>query len=328
MAAAPYPNAYYIGGHGGEGAKTFTVPAGCVLVIKAKPGEYTVREKAQAYMRDLFCEPSDAFFRPVEEAAHVVSTFGSVAIYKEGDECPNYRYKLFGGYWRKRGYSFNPSAGLIPVPVRAAEGARLCRELQEARVVTASKKQHASSVLPRFYRHSIQPTMGDVAVMIDELEDTVNNALNFSDPRPPPMYHVTMEELLDDDDSPFYDLITVTLSDLLQIDARGQAGRPGVYYSFSCRGDPNVDIYDLEMFANKDTRYVPSHGDMLPVVSGPKAAAKAAQRVLLLRAIEEAELRRKGAIRGSRFNRATRRASRSGSGSGRSRSRSGRSGGH
>jgi len=84
----PLANAYFVAGHGGPGTNTFTVPKGCIIVVKAKEGMTT-----SDLMFSKVCELTiDELKNPLKYADKLINTFSSLAIYKEGDECPNFTY--------------------------------------------------------------------------------------------------------------------------------------------------------------------------------------------------------------------------------------------
>jgi len=86
----PLANAYFVAGHGGPGTNTFTVPEGCIIVVKAKEGMSTFD-----LMFSKVCELTiDELKNPLKHADKLINTFSSLAIYKEGDECPNFRYTV------------------------------------------------------------------------------------------------------------------------------------------------------------------------------------------------------------------------------------------
>ncbi len=110
MAAAtkhPYKTAYLLLGHGEdgrkdeEGPKTCIVPPGCMVVVDAHAGEVTAKNREIEYFfntpdKDKFLDPENNYFELVKN----ISSHGSLAIYKEGDRCPNFRYSLIS-YWDK-----------------------------------------------------------------------------------------------------------------------------------------------------------------------------------------------------------------------------------
>jgi hypothetical protein len=86
--------AYWISGHGLDptSGDTFIVPAGCTIVVKATPGE-------SSYIPDkvlqTLCKSNPKKLKnPLHYIPYIIKKFGSVVIYEEGEECPNFEYTL------------------------------------------------------------------------------------------------------------------------------------------------------------------------------------------------------------------------------------------
>ncbi len=111
---------YAICGHGGEPIESFVVPKGCTIIVKANPGCYMSKYDYDRHLRTLFCnkELSDILSDPVANIAVLSKTFGPVSIFKEGDECPNFMFRLLVDFPDKEKHksNFSQMSGIIPIP--------------------------------------------------------------------------------------------------------------------------------------------------------------------------------------------------------------------
>ena len=86
--------AYWLSGHGGERSdgSTFTVPPGCVIVVKVSPGEYSY--VYNDYVKKISSMDKNKLKDPLQNTNYLIKNFGSIAIFKPGDECPLFYYYL------------------------------------------------------------------------------------------------------------------------------------------------------------------------------------------------------------------------------------------
>lgn len=339
------PDVYYIAGHGGEGGlKKIRLPEGCTVIVRPKPGQYSLSEVVAKLARALFCAKSDVYRHPLENLRDVVNTVGSVAVYTEGELCPNFKFKLLTNYSRHDYEYISPVSGLIPLPKTEVARKRVC----EAFSREPSKYKDtvpAIRVLPQHYEHSAFPTEEDVREIIhtysyeDENNNdnsNENNNDNENDEEESNGFNsnenaeesIDLLTVLEDDDSPFF----VHLSDLLDLQPDGTAGRPGIFYNFSCRSTRDIsgvriELYDYERLKGEGKKGIiyPIHGERIPRALPPleeltenereklseknmraytrKKTASNVIRQLLFNTIAEAEGKRKHLIPGTRFNR-------------------------
>ena len=86
--------AYSVYGHGSEvkGSKGI-VPPGCILVVKAHSGELTYNAPGHGKRyTDIFTNKD--FLDPISNIKLLLKTYGSIAIYREGDYYPDFYYNL------------------------------------------------------------------------------------------------------------------------------------------------------------------------------------------------------------------------------------------
>jgi hypothetical protein len=294
---------YYIAGHGGEGDPDgkIVLPAGCTVIARAKPGQFSISKAVMEGAKKIFCEVSDVYMQPLENMKKVVNAFGSVAVYRPGDLCPNFKFKLLVTHWRRNTMIVAPVAGLIPIPEDPLDRALICNAYS-AETKRLARTTPAMDVIPDLFQFSVVPTREQVVEMIEEDSDSEDEDEDEDDEENENNKNkgvLTIEDVAGDDDSDLF----VTLSDLLDIQADGSAGRPGIYYNFACRGVAVTDLYNIEKI-NGEGFLVPSHGESIPRAGpGPAAAKRLVVRQLLLNTIAEAEGRRKHLIRGTRYNR-------------------------
>ena len=209
--------AYLIGGHGSEGRGTFIVPPGCIIVVKAKTGYATAM-----YDRDkgfLKLSP-DILNDPIANYPLLHKTFGSLAIYKPGDRCPNYSYTLVSytkDVHKKMTGLYSFGSGLIDMNRMIADKDYLQTRNQWKNLSNyeaLSKQMHSNKAkthayFEKMYEYSVYPTSSEVRNIITTLDghgvtapDDIINALSNE-------YRITQEGLC----SMF----------------------KGVYYNFACR---------------------------------------------------------------------------------------------
>lgn len=91
------PKAYILGGHGSEqGDPPFTVPPGCIIVVKTYAGSAT---KAYSFLEKGLCSLTPAILKdPITHYAELEHVLGSLAIYRAGVQCPQFHYSLLQCY--------------------------------------------------------------------------------------------------------------------------------------------------------------------------------------------------------------------------------------
>jgi len=89
---------YIIGGHGNDylSSKPFKVPKGCMIVVKLEHGMLAYGDSMDAMIHNMNFIPKMYLQNPAKYASHIIRSIGSVAIYSEGQMCPNFTYYLNG----------------------------------------------------------------------------------------------------------------------------------------------------------------------------------------------------------------------------------------
>jgi hypothetical protein len=296
MAETP---AYVIVTHSRECGDVFEVPPETTVIIKAKPSQVT---DARDDIDTLLCSrDSNILSNPEEHKSDIVDRLGSVAIYPAGAKIPNMNLTLFVGRERvgqRRTAQFIPLSGVIPISSKAA-----CKNIR-TEMVEVELNAPPDIVVPLMYEHSVFPLKEDIEKFIE----TENDKRDVENP-------LTVKMLMEKKPDSFKEITSLKLKDLL-----AKVG-PGVFYFISCRGTVNVDPYNINATATrrgKKYRYTLRNNIAnRQLFRGNSFTGTNVEKAYLLRTIAEAEFRRKGAIRGSRFNRpsprrATRRNSRRG----------------
>lgn len=82
-------DAYLIAGHGGDPvSNTFTVPPGCIIVVKYAVGDISSDFHKSA--RRLLTMKLKSLQDPLNHKDDIIKNFGAVAIYTEHMQCPNF----------------------------------------------------------------------------------------------------------------------------------------------------------------------------------------------------------------------------------------------
>ena len=88
-------NAYVIGGHGANGVDTFIVPPNSLVIVKAKESETVAVDDHRQYLGKIAKMSNDILMDPLHNIPTIIHNLGAIRIYYPGDECPNFKYKLW-----------------------------------------------------------------------------------------------------------------------------------------------------------------------------------------------------------------------------------------
>lgn len=233
-----YQTAYLILGHGKETNRKCRVPPGCSVVVDAQPGEavivarnfqkvkpffeYTDKKDEKA-VKGKFLNPTGNYLELIE----TISTTGSLAIYKEGQLCPDFYYILFayhifeGPTGKEVGVM---DSGIVEYPFYKREIGPL-RDFTMYKDKYTYTSTHPITKLVEYYDKSIYPTMKEVRDFIE-----IN--------APPGMGIATFAESIMSKSAPFI----VTQKELFDLVKSGKF-KPGVFYNLVCRSTTH-DIID------------------------------------------------------------------------------------
>ena len=187
--------AYFIAGHGADGTDAFIVPEGCIIVAKQVAGELGYMPDAFEHFRHLNNLPQSIIVQPDIHSEEIVKTFGSVAIYKPGDICPNFIYDLVACYPLKSNVCIDKS-GVIEIKEQMRdrvytedyesiedttawnhESSRFASERMDKikDIVDNAYTEMYEEIVYMFeamFEHSVYPTKNDIKQIINENEFT------------------------------------------------------------------------------------------------------------------------------------------------------------
>ena len=262
--------AYWISGHGDEpnNGRTFTVPPGCIIVVKVTPGELSYGYYDIAKNLDV-----DKLKDPIRNSNYLIDNFGSIAIFKPGDQCPVFFYYLLTCY---------PS-----VPEPGEDRYNRCETFGSGVIdfdkITTKKsgiqpvpEGNLIEYMTNFYDNSVYPT-----------KEQVKDAFGTT----------TMDNIPKDLKTPAKKLdylYNQFLERACMIDQETLCRNlKGVFYNFICRyrGQETYNVYNnRNLFKNSHSYHA--------LAKGIEAQGNKNKILRLLRnKVEEAETRRKGLLR-------------------------------
>jgi len=232
--------AYWISGHGADptSGDTFIVPAGCTIVVKATPGESSYI--ADKVLRSLCKSNPKKLKNPLHYIPYIIKKFGSVIIYEEGEECPNFEYTLkncFPGEINnvKDNYALCAEFGSGVMDIdRISKFKRNCTG---AYIDTSSINciTHVIDTILSLYNNSVYPTIEDLQPIIKENSEYLL-ALRGT--------YIDLQKHVFEKIDPYTYIKQEDLCNKL----------PGVYYNFVCRYRERVSdkVYSAPNFPNNN----------------------------------------------------------------------------
>lgn len=290
-------NIYAICGHGTEPIESITVPEGCMLVVRQNPGCYMSKRDYDQHMKSIMCNKdiTSSLHDPLGNLDMIRKVFGPVMIFKAGDKCPNFRFKLIVDYHFPTSISFGKLAGIIPITSDSASD--LCHTLSDVSdelkqsIIAPPKFVPANITDPKFKVFADMPQNKRAAI-----QPMINTMINMETTRRKDQYNYEIKKLqkpdvaiagnlpaasilplfyqhsiyptkdtvtrfLDDESLTINDIIDDSaFEELITIDAKSMFKKyPGVYYHFVCRlsEDPDISetLFNVNMF--------PTYNEML-----------------------------------------------------------------
>ena len=256
--------AYWLRGHGSEPIdvnNTFIVPPGCIIVAKAQVGEAMLFDTYSKYIQE-FCESDtnkNMLKDPIKNIDDLIKMFGSVAIYKPGDKCPQFSYTFVNCQYSKFSIA---SCGNFGSGVLDLDDDIQCNNSYKSII----DLNHESVVpyITSLYENSIYPKMDDVLKRIQ----TITNL----DSETPPAIAAAIasgvgrgEALSPRDDRARAVALTIFNNDIFTINQEALCKKlgTGVYYNFICRARPyytNVYTFNNNQSNKKYKRHQNAHG--------------------------------------------------------------------
>ena len=155
-------NAFLIGGHGGETNNTFTVPAGCMVIVHGHHASKANRDAHKGIMDELYKLDKEVLHNPLEHIPILLDIYRSIAVYQEGEQCPDFEYLLFDCDSSTECY--NIPMGIIdmdkPRPIRPAR-------YNTRTLSNVATKYDIRSHFLQSYRNSVYPTQEEVKEKIE-----------------------------------------------------------------------------------------------------------------------------------------------------------------
>ena len=169
----PAQTAYLIMGHGSEIPKTKIrniVPPGCTLVVEVHSGEVNYISDFNNIInytnKSIFLDPINNY---KELVGAISNTQGSLAIYKEGDEYPDFQYNLLS-YWNSKALKIvNPNqlmlsdSGIMEYPFESIQPNHIIPNKNIYDINSPS-----FDIFPDKFRNSIYPSKEVVKKFIND----------------------------------------------------------------------------------------------------------------------------------------------------------------
>ena len=230
--------AYYIAGHGFEGKGSFIVPEGCMIVVKQQHGElgYTNLDNPDNLELNLLKRlPLEVLQQPDLYTEEIIKSVGPVSIFKPGDRCPYFVYRLFACYEVRS--ICHTASGVIDL--------EKFQNSKDDKIVLKSKILSSDDILNeriKPFRHSIYPVYNQV------------NDLLFDDDKYP-KFEETYNKLVFDVEF-HVNNYTDKIKNKFKISQKKLCElHKGVYYNFVCRElsddvRPNLIVHNLKLGKN------------------------------------------------------------------------------
>ena len=195
------PKAYVIAGHGYEENSTFIVPKGCTIVVDTHIGESQYGPKLNENYNKLCTIDGYKLKDPVTYSSDLLSEFKSLAIYKEGEECPQFSYQLVGCHLSPY-YACDELNGIIDIDT--------FKQLSHCDIRRTQYSINDLNYVSSLYQYSAYPTKYEVEETLKSINLTTSRNSLLGTLLSHKLTNVSQEELC--------------------------KKMPGVYYNFICRG--------------------------------------------------------------------------------------------
>ena len=236
--------AFMIGGHGSQNIKnqtTFTVPPGCIIIAKGIPGQVTNTQHLS-----LICKNSiDILKDPLNHLEELYNNCGSIAIYKEGDICPNFHYTLTT-YYSGSMITQNDS-GILDLSV-LVKNRKECEDLylnltnikgiNKNRLTSATYMEMVDYIVS-LYKYSLYPKSIEIREILLQNKINIQKAADYKK-----LWYTSAK----------IEYLIVFINKLYHIYQKQLCqSQAGIYYNFVCKWDEAVSpfIYDRRNPYNK-----------------------------------------------------------------------------
>ena len=200
--------AYIISGHGSEGTGVFRVPKDVVVVVKMQPHKTMIAKMAETLSEKVICSP-EIYKDPLAHMDIVIKELGDVAVYREGDLCPNFQYSLWRDDSSKRSSTsttVDSKSGLLDIDTQECSSGIEIEETTFNYSNDSIQNIDIQEKILDIFEDSVLPRPGVLASSFSGRFDTFGN-----------WYHYYRDYLF-----------STTQAKLAE-------NSPGVYYNFVCR---------------------------------------------------------------------------------------------
>jgi hypothetical protein len=185
LTGANHPTtAFVMMGHGAELPIIKIVPKDCIIVVQVHSGE--VNSLPEGFFTNfLNNREKDKFLDPITNYKYIVDTinlrrvyYTPAAIYREGDEYPDFSYDLLLKWDNNDNtYTFNES-GVAKYPFTKGQSSS---GIQLPIVTTVEKKVPGKEIFLKLYDKSEYPTRAELEPIVDtiSIEKTIRNIIKF-----------------------------------------------------------------------------------------------------------------------------------------------------
>ena len=285
---------YGIGGHGGQLNDTFIVPKGCKIVTHIHYGDVSWSDEVSLQFGLLSMLSDDILYTPEIHSSRIIDKIGSIAIYTEGQSCPNFSYQLNACF--NKSVCNSMYSGIIPIKYYSLGDYMPFRTYNEF-IQNAKKVRDIIDIVADMYRYSIYPTRQEI---FDLCLNIIKNTPNLHK-------YKNIDTNITGDES--LEILTYLL-DLLETESFNNNipinitqkelchQFPGVYYNLICR--PDITYMEeinrnFQPFQNKYNNFVYNNPNTNPNNKG--LLKKALLKKITHNRIKEAHMQRRPYIR-------------------------------
>jgi hypothetical protein len=278
-------DAYIIVGHGKNSDSTFIVPDNCIVVVKARPGEAIHSKSLYPYLNKIVNpENADIMRDPLHHTRELIEKLDDFVLYKPGDKCPNFIYRMFSFDDINMGTANR--FGLIKAPILEP-----IRELHSKKTkILDIIKGDFKSTITNMYSDSVYPTTDAILKSIYKQFPSLSENPTIGEVRSKESerWDENVERTgKNDSPSPVEDEFIITQEELCK-------QYKGVFYNFVCRGISGIYYgkFPLPMGEFNIVNNVTNLRKAKPLV-----------RNVLKNRIGNAETKRKQLLRNTKYNR-------------------------
>jgi hypothetical protein len=237
---------WWIDGHGSDNkGNTFIVPKNTFIIVKALPSESTKTGDSGAYLNKIIKSLSlDSLQNPIDFLEDLYKTFGNFSIFKPGDICPDFKYRLLTCYDEVPRYDCcKTTSGLLDI-----------QQLKKNRV-SITNPYYFNTWYPKSYSHYVNyfsnmfkyseiPTSHNIKEYFNTHKEAITNSPRYKKGSQMEKYNLFIEHII----RQFVDCSQTKLIDVLK--KRQPTGTFNIFFNFVCRSRPDF-LVDPHYFSNE-----------------------------------------------------------------------------